>query len=308
MIYELNPTNSINETIKKMSNNDILLLNDGIYNEKIFINIDNIYIKAKNPHKAIIQNNDYYHKIMDNNNECNTFGTYTVYIGSNNVKLEGIHIKNLSTPSKVYGQAVALHVDGNKFICDNCIIESAQDTLFTGPLPKDLRLRYKGFHKEEILKSSTSFQVYQNCKIIGDVDFIFGCATALFENCEIESINNDSKTPSFISAPAHDIDQPYGYLFINNKFINHKHTYLSRPWRDYGCAAFINNDLGLNIVPEGFNKWNGTERDKTARFYEYSPNENLSERVVWSHQLSKEKSDEYTRNFLEYIEYEKWVK
>ena len=308
MIYEIYPSNSINETIKKMSEKDVLILNDGIYNEKVYITTSKITIKAKNEYKAIIHNNDYYHKIMPNNNECNTFGTYTMYIGGNNVSIEGIHIKNLSTPSNVYGQAVALHVDGNHFLCNNCIIESAQDTLFTGPLPKDLQERYKDFHTKDILKSSPSFQVYKNCKIIGDVDYIFGCATALFKNCEIITIDNTSKHSPFISAPAHSIEQKFGYLFLECVIKNSKPTFLARPWRDYGCVAFINNSLDANIVPEGFDKWNGSNRDKTARFYEYSPNVETSNRVSWSNQLSKEKSEQYVTDFYNYIDYESWAK
>ena len=308
MIYEIDSTNSINETIKKMSKHDILILNDGIYNEKIYITKNYITIKAKNPHKVIIQNKDYYHKIMENYNECNTFGTYTFYVGGNNVTLEGLHIKNLSTPSKVYGQAVSLHVDGDFFKCNNCIIESAQDTLFTGPLPKDLQIRYKNFHKKDILKDSKSFQVYENCQIIGDVDFIFGCATALFYHCDIITVDNSSHSNAFITAPAHEKETDYGYLFLECNLISHKQTYLSRPWRDFGCTAFINNNLDTNINPLGFDKWNGSERDKTARFYEYSPNTDTSKRVPWAKQLTQIESDEYIKNFLKFIDYETWAK
>lgn len=307
MIYEINPSYSINDFVKKMKKNDILILEDGIYNEKVYITNNNITIKAKNNNKAIIQNNDYYHKIMENNNECNTFGTYTVYIGGNNITLDGLYIKNLSIPSRIYGQAVSLHVDGNHFLCKNSIIESAQDTLFTGPLPPDLQIRYKNFHTSDILKPTSSFQVYLNCKIIGDVDFIFGCATALFKQCEIIAIDNTSTHSLYISAPAHNLDQPFGYLFLECKITCHKPAFLSRPWRDYGCAAFINNEL-QNINSLGFDKWNNSNRDKTARYYEYSPNLDTSNRVSWSHQFSNTESKKYIKDFLKYIDYESWVK
>ena len=307
MVYEIFPTDSINKIMGKMSENDTLILNDGIYNEKVYVTNNNITIKAKNANKVIIQNNDYYHKIMSDNNECNTFRTYTVYIGGNNVHLEGIHIKNTSTPSKIYGQAVALHVDGDFFKCDNCTIESAQDTLFTGPLPSDLQIRYKNFHTKDILKENKSFQVYKKCKIIGDIDFIFGCATALFYQCDIITIDNGSNSKAFISAPAHDINTPFGYLFLECNLINNKKTYLSRPWRDYGCAAFINNHM-YNVYPEGFDNWNGSNRDKTARFYEQTYDTNITNRVSWSHQLSQEESDKYVCEFLSYIQYNLWAK
>ena len=308
MIYEIFETDSINLTISKMQEFDILILNDGIYNEKVFITKSNIIIKAKNTNKAIIQNKDYYHKIMENNNECNTFGTYTFFVGGNNVILDGLHIKNLATPSKIYGQAVALHANADQFICKNTIIESAQDTLFTGPLPRDLVDRYNKFHKEEILENSPKHQVYNNCTIIGDVDYIFGGATALFINCKLITINNGSKNPAFITAPSHDKDLSLGYLFYKCEIINYKHTYLARPWRDYGCVAFIDNKMDDNILPDGFDKWNNTNRDKTARFYEYTKHANLTERVKWSIQLNEQESNEYISNFLKHINYNEWVK
>ena len=122
---------SINQILKTVNPGDILILEDGIYKEKIEVWVPNITIKAQNKHKAIISNNDYYHKIMPNNNECNTFNTFSLYIGADNITLENLIIENTSTPSSIYGQAVALHVDGNKFKCYDCIIRSAQDTLFT---------------------------------------------------------------------------------------------------------------------------------------------------------------------------------
>ena len=73
MIYEIYENESINVTLANMKDNDILILNDGIYNEKVFITNNNITIKAKNLNKAIIQNKDYYHKIMD-------FADYPLYL------------------------------------------------------------------------------------------------------------------------------------------------------------------------------------------------------------------------------------
>ena len=58
MIYEIYENESINVVLSKMKDNDILILNDGIYNEKVFIENNNITKKAKNLNKAIIQNKD----------------------------------------------------------------------------------------------------------------------------------------------------------------------------------------------------------------------------------------------------------
>ena len=78
-------------------------------------------------------------------------------------------------------------------------------------------------------------------------------------------------------------------------------TFLARPWRDFGTVAFIECNMQNHILPEGFNKWNNSNRDKTARFFEYSPNCDTSKRVSWSKQLSQAESVEYYNNFLKYI-------
>lgn len=299
----VNNKQSLNDIINNANPGDKIILDDGVYFEKIEIWKENLIIKSKNKHKAIITNNDYYHKIMPNHNECNTFNTFTMLVGSNNVTLEDLMIKNLSVPSKKYGQAVALHVLGDDFKCVNCIIESAQDTLFTGPLPLDLCERYKGFYDKKRLLGIPSHQQYLKCKIIGDVDFIFGCATALFEECDIVSLFSE-KSNAFICAPAHPKGLQYGYLFYKCNIISDEtkpYSYLCRPWRDYGQAAFIDCNMGAHILPQGYDKWQNTNRDKTAIFYEYTKNVDLSKREPWVKILSEENAIKYVNNFKKYI-------
>ncbi|MDE6656231.1 MAG: hypothetical protein K2J85_04485, partial [Anaeroplasmataceae bacterium] len=121
----------------------------------------------------------------------------------------------------------------------------------------------------------------------------------------IITIDSNRTTPSFVCAPAHPKDLPYGYLFYKCQFRGNEATYLARPWRDYGCAAFIECELGKHILPLGFDKWNDTNRDKTARFYEYTENNNPKERVNWSHQLTSSLAKEYLVKFKEYLSIKK---
>ncbi|MDE7263528.1 MAG: hypothetical protein K2N64_02560 [Anaeroplasmataceae bacterium] len=302
MIIEISPDQSITEAIKQLNPKDVLVLNDGIYNEKVEIWNSNITIKAKNYLKAKIIHKDYYHKIMPDNNECNTFRTYTLYVGGDYVKLEGLDIQNEAVPSCIYGQAVALHVDGNHFLCEQCRIASAQDSLFTGPMPSDLLLRYEGFYPPEKRKGTPSKQIYRQCTIIGDVDFIFGCATAFFDQCKIISLDRGSTNPTYVCAPAHSKELSFGYLFYKCSFQGNEPAYLARPWRDYGCVAFIECKLDEHILPEGYNKWDNTHRDKTARFYEYSTEIDTSRRVSWAHLLSSADATKYLNKFLSFLE------
>ena len=62
-------------------------------------------------------------------------------------------------------------------------------------------------------------------------------------NCEIRSLC-DARDIGYAAAPAHAL------------------------WRDYGLSRFENCTYGPHISPLGFDKWNDTNRDRTARFYE----------------------------------------
>lgn len=307
MIYDVDNTVSLNKFIKNCVDGDIIKLKAGIYKEKVEIYNKNITLIGEDKEKTIITNNDYYHKILDDFNECNTFRTYSVYVGGDNVTFKNLTIENSNNKSHIFGQAVALHVNGNNFTCENCIIRSAQDTLFTGPLPQDLIERHKGLIiKPEQLLGTPSKQKYLKCTIIGDVDFIFGCATALFEECDIISVARNkvnNKIDGFICAPSHPKELEYGYLFYKCNLlceVGVDNVYLGRPWRDYGAAAFILCNMDKHINPEGYDPWNAN-RASTCRFIEYTENADLNSRKSWINILTKEKALEYVEHFYDFL-------
>ncbi len=306
MLYKLTPKDSINEVLKQCTKNDEIFLSNGVYNEKIIISIDGISLIGESKNGVIIKNKDFFYKIMPDFNECNTFRTYTVAVTSDNVKIKNLTIENSSIPADKYGQAVALHADGDNLLCDNVILKSEQDTLFTGPLPKDLIERHQGFLTKEFLKGRPTKQIYNQCDIMGNVDFIFGGATALFNECNIISLSRrPANLPGYASAPSHSEDTIFGYLFYKCNFINRtqaKNTvYFSRPWRDYGTTAVINCKLDDHINPEGFSNWGNTERDKTARYFEYNENVDLSKRIGWAHVLTKDEAKKYCNDFMDFL-------
>jgi pectinesterase len=115
-------------------------------------------------------------------------------------------------------------------------------------------------------------QRFLGCLIEGTVDFIFGSGETVFENCELRSLR-DARNTGYVAAPSHDPAQEEGFLFRSCRFtceagVEDGSIYLARPWRDYGMCRFENCVYGDHIAPEGFDKWNGTRRDLTARFLE----------------------------------------
>ena len=86
---------------------------------------------------------------------------------------------------------------------------------------------------------------------------------------------------------------------------NNQEVYLARPWRNYGTAAFIDCSYGKHISKLGFNKWNNTNRDKTARFYEYNEEADLSNREPWAHLLNDDEANKYVNEFFKLVNYNK---
>ncbi|MCB0471385.1 MAG: pectin esterase, partial [Flavobacteriaceae bacterium] len=177
------------------------------------------------------------------------------------------------------GQAVALHVEGDRFIAEDCNILGCQDTVYTA--------------------NEGSRQYYLNCYIEGTTDFIFGEATAVFKDCEIHSLKD-----SYITAAATPQNQAYGYVFLNAELTAEDtvtKVYLGRPWRPHAKTVFIDAKMGAHILPDGWYHWPGDKmfpnKEKTAYYAEYNSKgkgANPASRVGWSHQLSKEDVKKYT--------------
>lgn len=254
----------------------VIHIKSGTYKEKLIIPIANTTLIGEDRNNTIITYDDYSGKIDPITNEkYGTFSSHSVLVKGDNIAFEKITIENTSCNQ---GQAVALHVEGDKFSIRNSNIKGCQDTLLTA--------------------SENSHQLYTNCFIEGTTDFIFGPATAVFQDCTIKS-----KKDSFITAASTPENQEFGYVFINCKLIADNDitkVFLGRPWRPYAQTVFINCHLGNHIVPEGWNAWldkRFPDKDKTSYYAEYKnkgKGSSTAKRVPWSYQLSKKEAEKYT--------------
>lgn len=284
----VSPKDSLTEILKTVSPHTRLRLSEGVYREKTEISVSDIEIVGAGADKTVIVYGDYAKKTDALGREYNTFRTYTVAVTAPRVRFEHLTVENDSLKPEEKGQEVALTVYADEFTAESCRFISTQDTVFCGPLPPDLIERYDGFLKDELRAAGFSRQIYRNCCIAGTVDFIFGCADALFENCEIKSLY-DVRGHGYTAAPAHAQEQEIGFVFDRCRFTRDPRVadgsvFLARPWRDYGKCSFIDCAYDAHIAAEGFDKWNDTERDKTARFSEYGADR--GGRVPWSRELT----------------------
>ncbi|APZ45400.1 pectate lyase [Polaribacter reichenbachii] len=253
-----------------------IFIKNGVYYEKVKIHEwnSNISLVGESKENTIITYDDYFSKLGLGRNS--TFYTYTLLVEANNVILKNLTIKNSSGE---VGQAVALSIFSDEVAVVNCKLLGNQDTLYA---------------------SGKGKQYYKDSYIEGTTDFIFGSATAYFENCQIHS-----KKDSYITAASTPKDSLFGYVFKNCKLTAEKEVskvYLGRPWRIYAQTVFINCDLGSHILPEGWHNWKKSEAKKTTFYAEYNnKGEGFrpEERVQWSLQLNKRQAKKYTlKNIL----------
>ena len=212
---------------------------------------------------------------------------------------------------------MAVYADGDKVMFENCRMLGCQDTLFTAPLPpKNPCIGMNGKGPKADCERRNGRQYYYNCYIRGDIDFIFGGATAFFEECDIYSqngiIEDEAKLPErgpddqicgYITAACTKEGQEYGYVFYHCNFISDcpDHTvFLGRPWRNYAKTVIVQCNLAKHIKPQGWFDWNKQEAHNTTYYAECDNTVDgvaidVSDRVEWSHQLKEEALEYYSR-------------
>lgn len=270
-IFYLKDGDTLGTAIKQAKKDDTIVLQDKTYREKVIVDVPSLTVIGGGSNCRVVWD-DYAKKLDEQGREYVTFRTQTVIVTAKNVTFKNFTIENDRGNCAELGQEVALSVYADGFYAENMTLKSLQDTLFCGPLPDDLVTRYLDFlpDKHRYFEGQAK-QMFFGCKIYGSVDYVFGCATAYFMQCEFINVD-DGKTQGFVAAPAHSLKQETGFVFINCDFNKADgvaaEVYLARPWRDYGKCTFINCRLD-GVSEKLFDKWNDTERDRTARFEVY---------------------------------------
>ena len=258
----------------------------GIYHEKLTLDKPFVTLSGmgKSPADTVITYDDFGNDTMPDGTRRGTFRSYTLFVHAADVTLRNLTVENASGDSATHGQAIALYAECDRFVADSCRLLGHQDTLFTGPLPPK-ELQPNGFlGPTQFAPRINGRQYYRNCYICGDVDFIFGSATAYFEHCTLESLRR-SKTSSaasttedfspegYVTAASTPEGQEYGYVFHSCDFVSHDcppaSVYLGRPWRDYARTVLIDCALGAHIHPAGFHDWNKPHARERSFYAEY---------------------------------------
>ncbi len=260
----------------------------GTYKEKLVISGDkpHICLEGDKAENTVLTYDDFGGKVMENGDIASTFRSGSVNIYANHISARNLTFENTSN-SPVGHQALALYASGEHLFFENCHFYGRQDTLYA--------------------KDGT--QLYQNCYIEGDVDFIFGGARAVFESCHIFAKNNrtqeelDKGKGGYIAAPSTPLSQKYGFLFLGCRIDSdypENRIFLGRPWHPgadpyaVGACVFRECELGSAIKEEGWCDMGGYLA-ANARLFEYrnfGPGAKAHER---RRQLSEEEALVFTK-------------
>lgn len=290
----------INDALKSIPADNttpiILEISPGVYQEKL--TIQNPFVTlvgmGTSPRETRIFYDDYALALMPDGMKRGTFRSYTCLIDTHDVTLRNLTIENGSGDSKTHGQAIALYADGDRLFIDDCHLLGHQDTLFTGPLPPK-EYEPNGFiGPKQFAPRINGRQYYKNCYICGDIDFIFGSATAYFEGCTLESLH---RLEGYVTASSTPEGQKYGYVFSHCNFTSATcppgTVYLGRPWRDFAQTVLLECKLGPHIHSAGFHDWNKPQAHETMYYATYKTL--LSAPETYVHSLTDAQALHYSK-------------
>ncbi|MCX7655621.1 MAG: pectinesterase family protein [Treponemataceae bacterium] len=275
-----------------------IFIKKGVYTEKIVMNRPQVHLIGEDPQTTIIRWGDYAKKQFPDGRPYQTFNSYTIFIGGDYCSARHITFENTAGPGDQVGQAIAAYVDGDGCYFEDCHFIGWQDTLFTGPLPLAPLIpgSFTG-PREQSPRWDTS-QYYKQCTIMGDIDFIFGSALAVFDSCRIIS-RCRKEIVGYITAPSTPQGRRAGYIFLRCSLEGTEQvpsTYLGRPWRNYGRCVFLECFMGSHIMPQGWHNWDKKEAEGTVVFGEYKnegPGAQPFHRVPWALQLNSSEAASY---------------
>lgn len=175
---------------------------------------------------------------------------------------------NTAGPEK--HQAVAFRSGSDRSVFYRCSFNAYQDTLY----------------------AHSNRQFYRDCDITGTIDFIFGNAAVVFQNCNIlprQPLPNQFNT--ITAQGKKDPNQNTGISIqkctlsrFDDKLT--AATYLGRPWKEFSTTVIMQSTIGPFLNALGWKEWVSGVDPPTSIFYAEYQNvglgSNTSGRVKWA--------------------------
>ncbi|KAI9159839.1 hypothetical protein LWI28_002402 [Acer negundo] len=242
----------------------VILVKRGVYEENVDIKLKNITLVGDGLRFTIITGN----RSVGGNST--TFNSATVAVTGEGFIARGITFRNTAGPQN--HQAVALRSGSDLSVFYRCGFEGYQDTLY--------------IHSQR--------QFYRECYIYGTVDFIFGNAAAVLQNCMIYARRPMDQQKNTVTAQGRtDPNQNTGISIHNSRVmaapdltpvLSSFKTFLGRPWKEYSRTVFMQSYLDTLVDPAGWLEWDGNFALNTLYYGEYrniGPASSTGGRVKW---------------------------
>jgi Pectin methylesterase len=245
---------AVNDVPKTNTSSYIIFIKNGTYNENVQITSGANFISLIGESRAGTK--------ITSNKDLATYTRQlcaTVYVKSDdftaeNITFENTYAFNFTAPLPSDMRALALDVESKRAVFQNCNINARQDTLYV-----------------DTNSGETGRQYYKNCYISGDVDFIYGPSVAVFDDCDIYSLDRFTNPNGYVTAANTPAYRQYGLVFLNSRLTSNAGAgtvYLGRPWGQDATVAYLNCYLGAHINADGWTSM-GTYTPDLAHFAEY---------------------------------------
>ncbi|KAJ1275118.1 hypothetical protein BS78_05G112000 [Paspalum vaginatum] len=222
-----------------------------------------------------------------------TYASATVAAMGSGFIAKGLTIENSAGPGK--GQAVALRVGGDLSVVYQCAIQAHQDTLY----------------------AHSNRQFYAAADVAGTVDFIFGNAAVVLQNCDIRPRRPSRGQKDTVTAQGRtDPNQNTGISIHRCRVagaadLGGTPVYLGRPWQKYSRTVVMESFLDRSISPAGWLEWSGGFALSTLYYGEYGntgPGAGTGKRVTWAGlHTSMSRSDATRFTVADFIMGDSWL-
>ncbi|MER5515049.1 pectinesterase family protein [Streptomyces sp. NPDC002763] len=205
-----------------------LVLAPGVYRETVALDTtrtEATWIGAsENPRDVVIVHDNAAGTAKPGGGTYGTTGSATTTVQADGFTARWITFANdwlrADHPDISATQAVALKVQGDRSAFHHCRFLGHQDTLYADSTALGVFAR----------------QYFAHCYAEGDVDFVFGRATAVYEGCHFRTLDRTDLTAApygFVFAPSTAVLNPRGYLVTGSRVTGEvpRASYkLARPW------------------------------------------------------------------------------
>ncbi|KAJ4848122.1 hypothetical protein Tsubulata_926172 [Turnera subulata] len=247
---------------KQSESRFVVYVKEGVYLENVNLDQDywNVMIYGDGMNKTIVSASLNY---VDN---VPTYSSGTFIAEGRGFIAKDMGFKNTAGPQKE--QAVAFRSSSDQSVFYRCSFDAYQDTLYT----------------------HSNRQFYRDCQITGTIDFIFGNAAVVFQNCTIRPRQPMKKQFNTITAQGKtDPNQNTGISIQRCQFTPLDNltapTYLGRPWKDYATTVIMQSHIASFLDPEGWSPWDSNTDPPSTIFYGEYQNvgrgSRIDKRVGW---------------------------